>query len=109
MVKLWDRDLSKTYDAEINYLFSQKAVKTMLSENNNKNDNVINFKKQYLEEELHCSIVLYNPLDKEEIDIQNLTKIFSKRFEKEDENISFQILCLEKKIYFSSAAAFCQM
>ncbi|WP_342257173.1 hypothetical protein [Rickettsia endosymbiont of Aspidapion aeneum] len=112
MIKLWDRDLSKTQDAEINYLFRQEAAKVMfLSENNllNKKDNVISFKKQYLQEKLHCSIALYNPLTQEEVNVQKLTKIFIGRFEKEDENISFSILCLEKQVHFSSIAAFYQI
>jgi len=112
MTKLWDRDFSKIQDAEINYLFSQEAAKIMfLSENNllNKKDNVISFEKQYLEEKLYCSIALYNPFNQEEVDVQRLIKIFTSRFEKEDENISFSILCFEKQIYFSSTAAFYQI
>ncbi|HJD60031.1 MAG TPA: hypothetical protein LFW20_05210 [Rickettsia endosymbiont of Omalisus fontisbellaquei] len=111
MTKLWDIESKKTKDIEINYLFSREAAKiTLLSEKDSldKQDRITRF-KPYSEEKLYCSIALYNPADKEEIDIKKLIKIFTSRFDKEDENISFSIACHEKQIYFSSAAAFYQI
>ncbi|MGX6960797.1 MAG: hypothetical protein ACIPMY_06315 [Rickettsia endosymbiont of Pentastiridius leporinus] len=112
MTKLWDIKFNKTKDVEINCLFSQEAAKiTLLSENNllDKQDKMTGSRQDYSEEKLYCSIALYNPSHKEEIDIQKLIKVFTSRFDKEDENISFSISCFEKQICFSSTAAFYQI
>ncbi|WP_341793954.1 MULTISPECIES: hypothetical protein [unclassified Rickettsia] len=111
MTKIWNIEFNKSQDIEINYLFSQEAAKiTFLSENNllDQKDNTISF-KPYSEEKLYCSIALYNPNHKEEVDIPRLIKIFTNRFDKEDDNISFTISGFEKKVYFSSTAAFYQI
>ncbi|MCC8377806.1 MAG: hypothetical protein LN567_05440 [Rickettsia endosymbiont of Graphium doson] len=110
MTKLWDTEFKKTIDVEINYLFNQEAAKTtLLNEKDSLDKQDKKLKRSYLEKDLYCSIALYNSSNKEEIDVRKLIKVFTNRFDKEDENISFSIKCLEKQIYFSSTAAFYQV
>lgn len=112
ITKLWNIEFNKVQDVEINYFFSQEAAKIKFLNENilfAQYDNVINFKKSQLEEKSYYSISLYNLTHKEEVSIRKLIKIFTSRFEKENDNISFNIFCSEKHIYFSSVAAFYQV
>ncbi|WP_395477428.1 hypothetical protein [Rickettsia endosymbiont of Pantilius tunicatus] len=110
MTKLWDTEFKKTTDVEINYLFNQEVAKTtLLNEKDSLDKQDKKLKRSYLEKDLYCSIALYNSSNKEEIDVRKLIKVFTNRFDKEDEHISFSIKCLEKQIYFSSTAALYQV
>lgn len=101
MKKIWELELSKEKDHELNYMFFQEANKL----------STIAQSAEHLHSGLDCnnyqilpySTVLYSNLkEQEKIDIKSLVNIFSNRFCNSESNISISIESSELSIEFVS-------
>jgi|GEM_PF-2582986 len=109
MKKIWNINFNKQRDLELNYLFSQEANQIAYSSEEEKNDLLKSDQLRNFANQIPCSIILYQPDKKEQIDVTKLITIFTNRFSEEDENISVNISSTLKIVYFASQAALYQI
>ena len=107
MKKIWNLEYKEEKDIELNHLFAQEINKlAMITQ---KADG-LNSADALSKKILPCSLILYFLDNKQEkIRIKDLVEIFSKRFIKSEENISFNFMSNEGSINFASRASLYQI
>ena len=107
MKKIWNLEYKEEKDIELNHLFAQEINKLAMIIQKADGLNVADSVSNTI---LPCSLILYFLDNKQEkISIKDLVEIFSKRFIKSEENISFDFVSDEGNINFASKASLYQI
>jgi hypothetical protein len=107
MKRIWDLEYEKEKDIEINHLFSEEANKLAMITHKTESHN---YDYPLNDKTLPCSMILYYPnIRGENIRIKNLIEIFSEKFVKSEENISFFITSDQQNVNFASKASLYQI
>jgi hypothetical protein len=112
MNKIWNLNFSKQKDLEINCLFAMEANKIALineSFDSNQENVIKNCRLENSDDQVPCSIILYQQDKIDEINVTQLIDLLNDRFEQEDENITIKITSRVKEVYFASKASLYQI
>lgn len=106
MKKIWDSNFNRQKDLELNCIFAHEANRIALLADNTLRDGDNKLSER---DALPCSIVLYNEIQTEKINIAKLITILGDRFAQEDDSILIELSSNMKFVNFSSEAALCQI